>query len=913
MHKKPTFLIFDGNALLHRAYHALPTTLATSKGEIANAVFGFSSVLLKVIADLKPNYMSVAWDRKAPTLRHKEYEDYKANRKAAPDDLYVQLPRIKEILKALNIPSFEQKGYEADDLIGTIARKIPKEIQTYIVTGDMDALQLIDGHTHVLAFKRGISEEIIYDSKAVEDKYGLRVDQIVDYKALRGDPSDNIPGVKGVGEKTATELLQQFQTLENLYKYAEGKDALKEGKIKERVVNLLRENKEEAFLSKKLAAIVTDVRIDFSLDKAEYGSFNPREAEIIFRELEFSTLIKKIPQPSKIEAPGTLFGSKSPTTKKRNPNYHLVADKVADKEAFNDFFAKLKSQKEFAFDTEATSTNSLDAELLGVSFSFKAGEAYYVAPKPEFLKSLKPILENPHVRKYGHNLKYDQHILENAGIQLQGAWFDTMVAAYMLDPGARRLKLDDLAFEYFKHAMIPIEDLIGQKGKGQKNMKEVDLETVAEYACEDADYTFQLAIKLEQEIDRHVSKKLFYEVEMPLIDVLSKMERKGVKIDEPFLKELSKKFSAKQKKIDEKIYDLAGSEFNINSPIQLQEILFSKLGISSARIKKTKTGISTAAQELDKLKGRHEIINLIAGHRELAKLRSTYVSALPELISEDGRVHTSFNQTITATGRLSSTAPNLQNIPIRTEDGRLIRKAFIAEKGNVLISADYSQIELRIVASLSGDKNMISAFKEEKDIHTHTASLLFEVSEDDVTPDMRRKAKEANFGVLYGLGARGLSQRMEVPYEEARVFIDNYFTVYGGVKEYVDNLRALSVSQGYAETLLGRRRLIPELESLSPQLRSSGERMAVNMPIQGTASDIMKIAMLNVFKALSGVKGADLILQVHDELVVEARENDSERVAKLLRENMEDAYKLKVPLVVDVKAGKNWDDMDDTI
>ncbi len=901
---KKKFIIIDGNALLHRAFHALPP-LTTKDGELVNAVYGFTMVLLKVFKELKPDYMAVAFDRAAPTFRHEEYEEYKANRVKAPDELYEQLPLLKRVVEAFNIPIYEKDGYEADDIIGTLCKDTQvdnKHIESIIVTGDLDALQLVDDNTKVYTLKRGISDTIIYDAKAVKERYGgLGPEQMIDYKALRGDPSDNIPGVRGIGEKTATELLNKYGSLDELY------DNIERKQIKERIKNLLIEHKDNAYMSRRLATIDTKVPIKFKLEDCEFGYYEKDKVLALFRAFDFRTMLNKLPEV-KVKNQGTLFDKPIESKQKEveeNDNYILVDNK----EEFEKFFKKLKEQKIFAVDTEATSLDTREARLLGISFSWKDGLAYYVVGENNF-KEVKGILEDEKVKKVGHNLKYDMQILSGAGIEMKGVYFDTMVASYLLNPGVRAHKLDDVVFGELGHVMISYEDIVG-KGKDKKELEEIELKKVSDYSCEDADYTWRLMDKLEKKLRHENLWELFEGIEMPIVPILAEMEMNGVKIDVDFLIKLSKKAEEDILKLEKKIYKMAGQEFNIKSPIQLKEILFEKLGISTEGLKKTKTGISTAADELEKLRDRHEIIDLISQYRELTKLRSTYLEALPKLVSpKTGRVHTSFNQTITATGRLSSSDPNLQNIPIRTEVGREIRKAFIAEKGYKLIAADYSQIELRIVASIANDKKMIEAFNKGADIHRQTAALVNGVEPKDVTPEMRRAAKSVNFGVIYGMGVLGLARGTGISREEAKKFIEQYFNVYKGIKKYIEETKEKARTEGYVETLFGRKRNIPEIHSGMPQVRSAAERMAINMPIQGTAADIMKLAMIAVKEEVVS-EGVKDILQVHDELVLEVRDDLADKVSKKVKKVMEGVCELKVPTVVDVKVGKNWGEMEE--
>lgn len=913
------FIIFDGNALAHRAWHALPPTLTTKDGTIVNAVYGFTSVFLKALKDLKPDYIAVAFDLAGPTFRHEKFKEYKAGRVKQPDEFYIQFSIMKDILRAFNIKIYEKQGYEADDLIGTMCDKKQvdrDDILSVIVTGDMDTLQLVDDNTHVYTLKRGLTDTVIYDVKAVKEKYGgLTPKQMIDYKALCGDPSDNIPGVKGIGEKTAIELLLEFKTLEKLYEAIEQNKA---ENIKERVRQLLIEQKEQAFMSKELATINRSVKIDFNLEDCKYVDYDKDKVYKILSDLEFKSLLNRLPERT---GESTLMKSSTGMQSgfdfgagisKINGNRKDFDYRLIDTdEKFAEFLIELKKQKIFCFDTETTGLNVFNSKLIGLSFSWKKGQAYYIVVNEKYLMELKPIFENEKIKKVGHNMKFDASMLRMNGIELKNYYFDTMIASYLLEPGTRQHSLDRLVFIEFKHKKIAITELIGE-GKNQITMDKVDVKKLAEYSCEDADFTWRLYKILEKRLEKNNLKKLFDDIEMPLIEVLIEMEFNGVKIDVEHLKKLSKKITKKIEDLKLKIYKLAGQEFNISSPIQLKEILFDKLHISTKGIKHTKTGLSTAAAELEKMRGQHEIVDLIVDYRELTKLKSTYIDALPKLVNKNtGRLHTNFNQTITATGRLSSSEPNLQNIPIRTEFGREIRKAFIAENGNLIVAADYSQVELRVIACLAKDENMIEIFNQGKDIHSATAAKIFDVRLEDVTEDMRRKAKEVNFGVLYGMGAAGLAQRTGITRAEAKEFIEKYFSSYKKVKEYTEKMVEDARRYEYVETMFGRRRYLPEINSNVQVLRAQAERMAVNMPIQGTAADLMKIAMIEIYKELKkNSPKSKMLLQVHDELVFEVPEKEVKKVAKIIDEKMEKIHKLCVPLNVDTEVGKNWGEME---
>lgn len=902
MPPKQKLLIIDGNALIHRSFHALPP-LSTGKGEIVNAVFGFTSSLLKAWKELKPTHIVATFDMSGPTFRHEAYKEYKATRVKAPQELYDQIPRVKELVKSFNIPIVEKQGYEADDVIGTITKKEP-DVDKIILTGDMDTMQLVDGQTKVYTLRKGLSDTATYDEHGVKERYGLRPDQIVDFKALRGDASDNIPGVKGIGEKTAAELLQKFDTLEELYT-ALADDTKKAREIKEGVKDKLVKFKSDAFLSKKLATIERDAPVKFSLSDAAVHHYDRQKVVTMFQDLGFKSLLAKLPDVGgTVAKQATLrFDLAAPAPKKDGYDYTLVNSEPTWKK----FLAQLKQQDVFAVDTETTDLDPWKATLLGLSFSWKAGTGWYVVAKEEWLERLRPILENSKVEKVGHNMKFDAEILKLNGIDMTLS-FDTMLASYVLNPGTRQHSLDALAFTEFGYEMMPIEALIGPRSKKQLSMEDVPLEKLAWYSSEDADFTWRLYERLKPKLEAIEDSGLFAEIEMPTVGVLVNMELAGVKIDTDFLAAMSKRVQADLKKVVQKIYTLAGGEFNISSPIQLKEVLFEKLKIATAGLGRTKTGVSTAAGELEKMKDAHPIIPLIGQQRELSKLLSTYIDTLPAMVNEKtGRIHTSYNQAVAATGRLSSADPNLQNIPIRTELGAEIRKAFIADRGKRLISADYSQIELRIIASMAKDKAMMESFQKGEDIHARTAANINDVPLDKVTHAMRRAAKAVNFGIIYGLGYVGLAQGEGISREEAKAFIDKYFQIHKNVKAWIDNTKKLAHEKGYVETLFGRRRYFPEINSSNGLLVSSAERQAINAPIQGTAADLMKLAMIHVHAGLPKVsKESKLLLQVHDELVVEAPLNDVEKVSNFLKETMERVYTLNVPIEVEVGVGKNW-------
>jgi len=933
--KKQTLVIIDSNALIHRAFHALPPTLTDGQGRPTNAVYGFTSIFLKTLKDLKPDYLAACFDRKEKTFRHDEYADYKATRAKAPDELYGQIPLVKEVLAAFGVPVFEKAGYEADDLIGTIAelKSVNRpDIETIILTGDQDCLQLVDYNTKVLSPHQGLSETVLYGEPEVKERFGgLTPKQLIDYKGLRGDASDNIPGVKGIGEKGAIELLNNFGSLENIYQNIDS------DKIKDRVRQLLKEQKGQALMSKKIATIIRDVPIDFQLPACKFQAIDQDAVIDVFQKMGFKRLMSQLAGLAKsgLIAPagqGNLFDQQTKKEKtttdepKKKPtesrlgaqNYRLLTAENLEK-----FLSDLKKQPEFCFDTETTGLDPFQNKLLGISFCWQAGEADYLPVgliSKKIKKDLLDIFADEKIKKIGHNLKFDSEVLNNyfgenssplrkgrPGGVINGLYFDTMIASYLLNSGHRQHGLDTLAFTEFGYQMQPIEELIGQ-GKSKISLAEAPLEKVSWYSGEDADLTFRLYQKFTPELAKENLNNLFETLEMPLIEVLATIEKNGVKIDAKLLKRLSVKFDGRIKTIEQKIWRLAGTDFNVASPKQLKEILFDKLKISTAGIGKTKTGLSTAAGELEKLQGQHEIIDLIIEFRELSKLKSTYLDALPTLISPlDGRVHTSFNQTVTATGRLSSSEPNLQNIPIRTETGGPIRRAFIAEPGFKIIKADYSQIELRIIASLANDRAMLDIFNSGGDIHTQTAAIIHDLQPSEVTKEIRRTAKEINFGVLYGMGAWGLSSRTGLSNAEAQKFIYRYFETFKEVKQWLDESVEIARDKGYVETLYGRRRYLPEINSSISQVRSSAERMAVNMPIQGSAADLIKLAMIAIQQELPRVSPKTrMILQVHDELVFETPAKDAKKVAKFITDKMSSVMKLRAPIEVEVLSGDNW-------
>ena len=902
--KKPLLVLFDGNALIHRAFHALPPLTVSKTGEMVSAVYGFALMLLKVINELKPTHYAIAFDMKAPTFRHKLFHEYKAHRPPTPDELVNQLGRVRELVEAFRIPIFELESYEADDVLGTLSHQASnQDIDTVIVTGDADTMQLVSPRVKVLYPKpgRSFSDTMLYDEAAVSQKYSLKPEQITDFKALKGDPSDNIPGVRGIGEKTAVKLLQQFGSMEQIYDHI---DEVTPAKLQ----TILRENEAIARQSKELATIVTQTPITLNLDHCQVGQYDRRRVSELFRELEFASLLPKLPQ---IETEGIAEVEVKPP----QGDYHIVNTTPALDELLN----RLSAVKSFAVDLETTSLDPMLAQLVGISLSPAPGEAYYIPvghvgwgqieqlPLEQVIARLKPLLEDNTLAKLTHNGKYDTTVLAEYGIDVKNLTFDTMLAAYLL--GEKSLGLKTLAFSKLAIEMTPITDLIGSGAK-QISMSQVEIARAADYACADADITGRLSEGLEPELHRHGLWQLFAEVELPLMPVLVHMERNGIALDSELLQQMSHRLGKQLLKLEAEVYNSVGHQFNINSPQQLSTVLFEELRLPPQR--KTKGSYSTGASVLEELRGTHPVIEFILDYRQLSKIRSTYIDALPSLVNpKTRRVHTSFNQTRTATGRLSSSEPNLQNIPVRGELGKEVRQAFIAPPGSYLLAADYSQIDLRALAHLSQDKSLLDAFRGDEDIHTATAAQVFGVEPSAVTPDMRRVAKTVNFGVIYGMSDYGLEQATGLSREEAAQFIAAYFEKYPGVKKYLESTKEQARKLGYVQTILGRRRSIPEINSSNRQVREAAERMAINMPVQGTSADIIKVAMINLDREIDKRQlESKMLLQVHDELIFEVPETELEEMRQLVPEIMSTALKLSVPLKVDIKVGKNWGEME---
>lgn len=913
-------VLIDGYSLAYRAYHALPTDLSTSKGELTNAVYGFASMLLNVLKDHKPNYLAVAFDV-GPSFRHQDFAAYKAQRAATPDELTVQLNRIGELVEAFRIPIYAAEGYEADDVLGTLARQAAERgLDILIVTGDRDALQLVSPRVRVVTSGRRFSDIILYDEKAVRERFGLAPGQLVDFKALVGDKSDNIPGVPGIGEKTATRLLQQYGSLEGIYEHL---DEIEPPKVKE----ALAASREAVFQYRRLVTIVQDAPVVLDLEGCRTGQYDVERVKALFRELEFRTLLDRLPTPPKEAAgPAQLSLFPQPAAEPqpvRAEEAGLSYETVTHPEALQSLAQRLRGGP-FAFDTETDSTDPLRARLVGISLAAAPGQAWYLPvghregpnlPLKAVQEHLGPLFADPQVAKYAHHAKYDMEVLERHGLPVQGLAFDTMLGEWLCNPSSQNLGLKNLAWVRLGEEMTTITKLLG-KGKEQTTMDRVSVAEATPYACADADMTFRLVPLLERELEEKKLTALYRDVELPLVDVLMAMECNGILLDVPYLRQISEELAERLRDLEARIYELVGYAFNVNSPTQLGEALFERLNLPRQGLRKTQAGhYSTAAEVLEKLRGLHPAVDLILEHRQIAKIKSTYVDALPELVNPGtGRLHTSYNQTGTVTGRLSSSEPNLQNIPIRTELGRRVRRAFRAEEGWVFLSADYSQVELRIVAHVSQDPAMLQAFARGEDIHASTAAAIYGVPLEAVTPEMRRVAKTVNFAITYGATGFGVAQQSDLTPEEGAKLVEAYYRTYPKVRDYVERTKKMARERGYVQTLLGRRRYFPEFqatERVHQNRLNAAYRMAINAPIQGTAADIIKLAMIRIHRALRdrGLR-TRMTLQVHDELVFEVPRDELARVAPLVREIMEGAFLLDAPLKVDMKVGANWEEMD---
>ena len=931
MNQNSKLFLLDAYALIYRAYYAfIKNPRINSKGFNTSAILGFVNTLEEVLKKENPTHIGVAFDPPGPTFRHEAFEQYKAQREETPEAIRLSVPIIKDIIKAYRIPILEVAGYEADDVIGTLATEAGNQgITTYMMTPDKDYGQLVTDHVFMYRPKYGDKEFEVMGVEQVKAKFDIQSPaQVIDMLGLMGDSSDNIPGCPGVGEKTAQKLIAEFGSIENLLEHT---DQLK-GALKTKVET----NREMIIFSKFLATIKVDVPIRLDMNSLVREQADEDTLRKIFEELEFRTLMERIfKKESSPASPiaGTLFNQENGpvqgnlfeeftpdhTNEEKKSNLESLNSLSYDyqlidtEEKRNEIIKKLLTSEILALDTETTGTDPMDAELVGMSFSITENQAFYVpvpAEREEAIKIVRefePVFKNEKSLKVGQNIKYDMLVLQNYGIEVRGKLFDTMVAHYVLQPELRH-NMDYLAEIYLHYQTIHIEELIGPKGKGQKNMRDLSPQEVYLYACEDADVTLKLKNILEQELKKNDAEKLFYEIEMPLVPVLVNIESNGVRLDTEALKQSSEHFTTRLQSIEKEIYTLAEGEFNIASPKQVGEILFDKLKIVE-KAKKTKTGQYVTSEEvLESLRNKHDIIGKILEYRGLKKLLSTYIDALPQLINpKTGRIHTSFNQTVTATGRLSSSNPNLQNIPIRDEDGKEIRKAFIPDDGCSFFSADYSQIELRIMAHLSEDKNMIDAFLSGYDIHAATAAKLYKVDIKEVTADMRRKAKTANFGIIYGISVFGLAERMNVDRKEAKELIDGYFETYPQVKSYMDKSIQVAREHGYVETIFHRKRFLPDINSRNAVVRGYAERNAINAPIQGSAADIIKVAMARIYERFKaeGLK-AKMILQVHDELNFSVPAKEKEIVEQVVIEEMEKAYRMHVPLKADCGWGTNW-------
>jgi DNA polymerase-1 len=928
----PTLYLIDGHALAYRMYFALTAggssqRWISSKGEPTAGTYGFARELIRILESEQPDYLAVAFDT-GKTFRDKIFPEYKATREKMPDDLRPQIERIRKMVDAFNIPRLEMEGYEADDVLGSVARLAMEEgLGVKIITGDRDLLQLVNKRTAV--YLAGDDQTYITDQDVIK-KLGVRPDQVVDYKAIVGDTSDNIPGVKGVGEKTAIGLLEKYKTLDGIYKNLD--------KIENRWKGKFEANKDVAYMSRDLAKIETNLKIKLDLEHAKVRAFDPAPLEEIFKQLEFKTLMNKVASISgSAPAPTETISTKA---KKNKPGEQITMFEAAPQvvsvvhktnievvivdtdEKLNSLKTELSKAKVISFDTETTSTEETKADIVGISLAIRDGQGYYIPvghaggnnlPIKKVIDALTPSMTDPNIGKVAHNAKYDYIVLARYGLVVSPLTFDTMLAEFIVEPASHNLGLKNLAFARLGEEMIHIEELIG-KGKKQVTMDMVAVESVAPYAAADAESTLRLMKIMEVELERVNGRKLLDQVEMPLVPVLADMEMTGVMLDVPFLKKMSDEMAKRLGEIEKQVFESVGKPFNINSTQQLSDVLFGHLKLEPPdKSKKTASGhYSTSAEVLDALRGAHPVADWVLEHRELSKLKSTYLDALPAAVDEaTGRVHTSYSQAGAVTGRLSSNNPNLQNIPIRTETGRRVRNGFIAAQGCVLLSVDYSQIELRIVAHMAQDEAMLAAFRAGEDIHAATAAAVKGIKLEEVTKDMRRHAKAINFGLIYGMSAFGLTRTTDLTLAEAEDFVKAYFKQFPGVKKYLDGIRKQATEIGYVETLLGRKRYFPALQGKSnPQNRSREEREAINAPIQGTAADIMKIAMRNIPPALKAAKlKTKMLLQVHDELVLECPKDEMKKAAEIVQNVMADAYLMSIPLETEARWGKNWGEM----
>ena len=914
--------LLDAYALIYRAYYAfIKNPRINSKGFNTSAIMGFVNTLEDVLKKEQPTHIGIAFDPAGPTFRHEAYQQYKAQREETPEVIRLSVPIIKDIIRAYRIPILEVSGYEADDVIGTLATEAGRQgIRTYMMTPDKDYGQLVSDNVFMYRPKYGDKEFEVMGVEEVKAKFDIQSPaQVIDMLGLMGDTADNIPGCPGVGEKTAQKLIAQFGSIENLLDHT--------GELKGAIKTKVETNREQILFSKFLATIKTDVPIVLDMDGLKREEPDKDELKRIFEDLEFRNLLERVLGTDKKMAAsspsvqGDLFGFFTPESTEASENSNLTKldnlvfdyQLIDTEEKEDQLLQNILTQPILSLDTETTGTDPIRAELVGMSFAYAENQAFYV-PVPadrteaqRIVDKFKPVFENPQTLKVGQNIKYDMLVLANYGVELQGEMFDTMIAHYVLQPELHH-GMDYLAEIYLHYETIKIEELIGPKGKNQKNMRDLDPINIYRYACEDADVTLKLKKVLEKELKQNDAEALFRDIEMPLVPVLAYMERNGVRIDTEALKETSRHFTARMNQIEEEVHRLAGVEFNIASPKQVGEVLFDRLKIVD-KPKKTKTGQYVTSEEvLESLKGKHEIVEKILEHRGLKKLLGTYIDALPQLINpETGHIHTSFNQTVTATGRLSSSNPNLQNIPVRNEDGKEIRKAFIPDEGCEFFSADYSQIELRIMAHLSGDPHMIEAFRANQDIHAATAAKIYKEKLEDVTREQRSKAKTANFGIIYGISVFGLAERLGIDRKEAKELIDGYFENYPHVKEYMDSSIQAARQKGYIETVFRRRRYLPDINSRNAVVRGYAERNAINAPIQGSAADIIKVAMIRIYRRFREENlRSKMILQVHDELNFSVLPEEKEKVQQIVITEMESAYKMKVPLQADCGWGQNW-------
>lgn len=882
-------MIIDGSSLLHRAFYALPL-LTTKEGIYTNGVYGFLTMFYRIKEEYDPGYICVAFDKKGPTFRHKEYKEYKGTRDKSPSELAQQFPIIRDILKAMNVVVLEMDEYEADDIAGTLAKMGEKQgLETILVTGDKDYLQLATDNTKVLITKKGISEMEIFDRVKIEEVYGIIPSELIDLKGLMGDKSDNIPGVPGIGEKTGLKLIREYKNIETVY---ENIDNLSGKKLKENLI----ENETIAYLSRKLGEIITNVPLDSDIEDLKTGEPDFEELLKLYQDFEFKSLINKIPaEYSDIEEVVDFD----------------IEHKDIRSEEFDEVITLIEEKKKFAFKFLIDNWDYIEDEILAVAIKVEGESTFYIDLKDSldrFKEDFKAIFQSKEIEKIGYSLKEDIIILFRLGIQIENYIFDPKIAQYLINPGQNEYSINNLSQEYINYYGIDEEALLG-KGKKKKNFNDISQEERRDYLAYMLQVTFKLETVMMELLEEQNMDKLYKDIENPLIEVLANMEYIGFKIDKEELSRLGEKYSKEIDSLTSEIYELSGVEFNIKSPKQMGEVLFDHLELPV--IKKTKTGYSTNVEVLEKLQGKHPIIDKILRYRQIVKLKSTYIDGYIDLINpKNGRIHSTFNQTITTTGRISSTEPNLQNIPIRTEDGKLIRKAFIARDDSyTLVDADYSQIELRVLAHISQDEKMIEAFKERIDIHSKTASEVFNVPLEEVTPEIRNNAKAVNFGIVYGISDYGLSRDLNISRKEAKEYIDNYLENYKGIRKFMVDIVEEGKKNGFVETLLHRRRYVPELRARNFNVRSFGERIAMNTPIQGTAADIIKMAMVRVYKALKekGLKSR-LVLQVHDELIIETFKEELEEVKSLMKELMENAIVLDIPLVIDIEVGASWYD-----